>query len=41
MEELHAEFNKEKLHLLDEHKQQMAAIPKAEIENAQLQLQVK
>uniref|UniRef100_A0A8C2YBC4 Pericentrin n=1 Tax=Coturnix japonica TaxID=93934 RepID=A0A8C2YBC4_COTJA len=39
MEELHAEFNKEKLHLLDEHKQQMAAIPKAEIENAQLQLQ--
>ncbi|XP_072197806.1 pericentrin isoform X8 [Excalfactoria chinensis] len=39
MEELRAEFNKEKLDLLDEHKQQMAAIHKAEIEHAQLQSQ--
>ncbi|OXB61462.1 hypothetical protein ASZ78_010218 [Callipepla squamata] len=41
MEELRAELNKEKLHLLDELEQQMAATHKAEIEHAQLQSQVK
>ncbi|POI35771.1 hypothetical protein CIB84_000477 [Bambusicola thoracicus] len=39
MEELRAELNKEKLHLLDELQQQMAATHKAEIEHAQLQSQ--
>uniref|UniRef100_A0A8C3LAG7 Pericentrin n=1 Tax=Chrysolophus pictus TaxID=9089 RepID=A0A8C3LAG7_CHRPC len=39
MEELRAELNKEKLHLLDELQQQMAAMHKAEIERAQLQSQ--
>jgi len=41
MEELRAELHKEKLHLLDELQQQMAATHKAEIEYAQLQSQVK
>lgn len=41
MEELRAELNKEKLQLLDELQQQMAATHKAEIERAQLQSQVK
>lgn len=40
MEELRAELNKEKLQLLDELQQQMAATHKAEIEHAQLQSQV-
>uniref|UniRef100_A0A8V0YWX7 Pericentrin n=1 Tax=Gallus gallus TaxID=9031 RepID=A0A8V0YWX7_CHICK len=39
MEELRAELHKEKLHLLDELQQQMAATHKAEIEYAQLQSQ--
>lgn len=41
MEELRAELHKEKLHLLDELQQQMAATHKAEIDYAQLQSQVK
>lgn len=41
MEKLRAELNKEQQHLLDELCQQMAAAHKAEIEEAQLQSQVK
>ena len=41
MEKLRAELNKEQQHLLDELRQQMAATHKAEIEQAQLQSQVK
>lgn len=41
MEELRASLNREQQHLLDELQQQMAATHKAEIEQAQLQSQVK
>lgn len=41
MEKLRAELNKEHQQLLDELRQQMAATHKAEIEQAQLQSQVK
>lgn len=41
MEKLRAELNKEQQHLLDEVQQQMAATHRAEIEQVQLQSQVK